>query len=148
MGGTPMPNATTEEIKKLLMSTTFIRVTFRIDQPGDIPRDWTVRNRTPRPSRPPSLVLPRKSVAPLSELLSGRGYHLNHAGACTVYEAAQGLRKQRVTFFWSKGNTNKVNLEHTPDAPLRMRELCAKCLYNVEIYIDEARAVGFYCKPI
>jgi hypothetical protein len=77
----------------------------------------------------------------------GRGYRLYHAGASAEYEEGFPLRKQRVTFFWSKGTTDKVNLERAPDALARMRELCAKHLYNVEIYIDETAAMGFYCKP-
>lgn len=143
-----MQNATSEEIKKLVRTTDLIRVTFGIAHPYDMPQHWVVKERNFRaiPCRP-ILVLPRKNVAPLCNLLRGRGYRLHGATASAEYEPDHPLRKQRVTFFWSKGTSIRISLERTPDAIERMSELCHKYLYTIEIYADQNNTVGFYCKP-
>ena len=144
-----MQNATADDIKRLVTSTTLIRVTFRLEHSSSLPAHWTIRERPTRhaPTKP-KLVFARKNIGTLSALLQGRGYRLASALASAQYETNEVLRKPRVTFFWNKGTVVKPNLMRTPDAQQQMIDLSRQSLYNVEVYIDPDQAVGFYCKPV
>jgi hypothetical protein len=144
-----MPSNMAVKIAPLLADTNELRVTFRIDNPTvDIPINWCVTERksSPRESKP-KLAVTQENVGGLTLVLRNYRFSLYRVGVIAQYEDPHILRKHRMTFFWKKGATHSANLERTPGALKHMEYLTRKRLYVIEVYVDEDKTVGIYCKP-
>lgn len=144
-----MPSQVAIKISQLLTDCNVFRVTFGISQPQqDIPSRWIVGERRATLTRSaPVMIIPQKKVAGLSMVLTSRRFNLDRVYVTAEYEDGHVLRKPRMTFFWKKGFCPPVHLEHTPDALTHMDVLSKKRPYNIELFVDEDKTIGIYCKP-